>query len=924
MPAPLRRDVRLLGGLLGQVLEEAGGPELLADVERLRHATIALREAGQRQPGWARHPEHDRRRREVVELVAGFDLDRAESVARAFTVYLQLVNLAEERHRVRILRERGRGEGPVKDSLAAAVAAVRGDEGEAGLARLLGRLEVNPVLTAHPTEARRRAVVDALRRVGEQVDRLDDEPPGPPGSEVAEVRRRLLEEISILWRTAQLRDERPSPLDEVRSLMSVFDESLFRLVPKVYRELDQALAGDAAGTVPPAFGAWLRWGSWVGGDRDGNPTVTAEVTRATLAIHADHLLRGLEAATRRIGRSLTAAASTTPPSPALSASLGADAADLPTAVAAIRKRSPGEPHRQKLLLAAERLAATRAVLAPSAHWLAAASQSRGSGDGQDAASAYPGPDAFLADLRLVQASLVAAGAPRLAYGELQHLVWQTETFGFHLASLEVRQHASVHAHAVRELAGGISEAAALDRLASDGWPATTDPGACSEQTREVLATLRAMAELQERHGPAACRRYVVSFTRAAADVAAVRALARLAVPDGSLALEVVPLFESRADLQAATTVLDEYLALPGVAAELDGRGRRLEVMLGYSDSAKDAGFLAANLALYRAQGALAAWARDNHVELVLFHGRGGALGRGGGPANRAVRGQAPGSVAGRFKVTDQGEVIFARYGNPAIGHRHLEQVTNAVLLASTPAAEAALRRAGQRFAEPAERMAAASERAYRALVAQPGFAEFFARVTPIDEISRLPLGSRPARRDAGGAAAMDLASLRAIPWVFAWGQTRCNLPGWYGLGSGLQAVAEPPGGLEVLRAMHAEWPFFASLLENAEMSLAKADPMIAELYLDLGGRPELKAMIAEEYRRTRALVLAVGGGTHLLDRRPILRRAVALRNPYVDALSFIQVRALATLRSDGKDARRMAELVLLTAGGVAAGLQNTG
>src|SRR6266540_1662709 len=322
MPAPLRRDVRLLGGLLGQVLEEAGGPELLADVERLRHATIALREGGQ--PGWARHPEHDARRREVVELVAGFDLGRAESVARAFTVYLQLVNLAEERHRVRILRERGRGEEPVKDSLAAAVAAVCGDEGEAGLARLLGRLEVNPVLTAHPTEARRRAVVDALRRVGEQVDRLDD--PRLSASEEADVRRRLLE--------------------EVRSLMSVFDESLFRLVPAVYRELDQAMAGTAAGTGPPAFGAWLRWGSWVGGDRDGNPTVTAEVTRATLAIHADHLLRGLEAATRRIGRSLTAAASSTPPSSALSASLAADAADLPAAVAGVGAGG-GRPRRAR-------------------------------------------------------------------------------------------------------------------------------------------------------------------------------------------------------------------------------------------------------------------------------------------------------------------------------------------------------------------------------------------------------------------------------------------------------------------------------------------------------------------------------------------------------------------------------------------------
>jgi phosphoenolpyruvate carboxylase len=588
-------------------------------------------------------------------------------------------------------------------------------------------------------------------------------------------------------------------------------------------------------------------------------------------------------------------------------------ADLPAAAAAIRKRAPGEPHRQKLLLAAERLAATRSVL------------TGGGTDAAAAAGAYPGPEAFVADLRLAQASLVAAGAPRLAYGELQHLVWQAETFGFHLASLEVRQHASVHAEAMRELAGDAAgDAAAMDRLAGDGWPAAADPQGRSEQTREVLATLRVMAELQQRHGQAACRRYVVSFTRSAADLAAVRALARLAVPDGSLALEVVPLFESRTDLQAATKVLAGYLALPGVAAELDGRGRRLEVMLGYSDSAKDAGFLAANLALYQAQGALAAWARDNAVDLVLFHGRGGALGRGGGPANRAVRGQAPGSVAGRFKVTDQGEVIFARYGNPGIGKRHLEQVTNAVLLASMPSAEAALRRAGRRFAEPAEHMAAASEHAYRALVSQPGFAEFFATVTPIDEISRLPLGSRPARRETGAAGAHDLASLRAIPWVFAWGQTRCNLPGWYGLGSGLEAVAERPDGLQLLRAMHADWPFFASLLENAEMSLAKADPMIAELYLDLGGRPELKAMIAEEYRRTRTLVLAVRDGAHLLDRRPVLRRAVTLRNPYVDALSFIQVRALAGLRSGAADSRRMAELVLLTAGGVAAGLQNTG
>jgi phosphoenolpyruvate carboxylase len=917
MPAPLRRDVRLLGSLLGQVLEEAGGPELLADVERLRHATIALRGATD---------NRESRRREVVELVAGFDLDRAEEVARAFTVYLQLVNLAEERHRVRTLREHGHGDGLVKDSLAAAVASIRASDGEEVLRRLIDRLLVNPVLTAHPTEARRRAVVDALRRVGEQVDRLDD--PRLSSSEAADVRRRLLEEVSILWRTAQLRRERPSPLDEVRSVMSVFDESLFRLVPMVYRGLDHALSGDEAGAREPEFGTWLRWGSWVGGDRDGNPNVTATVTRATLAIHADHLLRGLEAATRRIGRSLTASSAATPPSAELTASLAADAADIPAEAEAVRRRSPDEPHRQKLLLAAERLAATRAVLVDEPERSATPPPGEPEDDEvlgppRSAAHAYQGPEAFLADLRLVQASLAAAGAARLAYGELQHLIWQAETFGFHLASLEVRQHAAVHAEAVRELAGGAAtDALALDRLATGGWPATTDPDNCSEQTREVLATLGVMAELQASHGTEACRRYVVSFTRSAADLAAVRALGRLAVPDGSLVLDVVPLFESRADLQAAPEVLDEYLALPGVAADLDARGRRLEVMLGYSDSAKDAGFLAANLALYRAQGVLARWTRNKRVDLILFHGRGGALGRGGGPANRAVRGQAPGSVASRFKVTDQGEVIFARYGNPAIGHRHLEQVTSAVLLASTPSAEAALREAEERFAGPAERMAAASERAYRELVSQPDFAEFFARVTPIEEISRLPLGSRPARRQ-GGSQAADLDSLRAIPWVFAWSQTRANLPGWYGLGSGLAAVADEPGGLDLLRAMQADWPLFASLVENAEMSLAKADPMIAELYLDLGGRPELTGMVADEYRRTRSLLLAVTGGARLLDRRPVLRRAVDLRNPYVDALSFIQVRALAELRA-GEDPARLADLVLLTVNGVAAGLQNTG
>ncbi|HUH07630.1 MAG TPA: phosphoenolpyruvate carboxylase [Egibacteraceae bacterium] len=884
-PPALRRQVRLLGEMLGQVLQESGGTELLADVERLRRAAIALR----------REPVQDRRR-EVIEIVAGFDLARAEQVASAFTTYFQLINLAEEHHRVRTLRERGRGADVVSESLAAAVRQIREEESEGVLAGLLARLSITPVLTAHPTEARRRAVVDAIQRVALQLERLDE--PGLAHSEEADVRRRLLEEITILWRTAQLRQDRPTPLYEVRRVMAVFDETLFRLVPAVYRELDRALAPDTVGTRPPQFEPFLEWGSWVGGDRDGNPTVTADVTRDAMAIQAEHVLRGLENATRRIGRSMSASATSTPPSRELLAALERDEAAHPASAQALRERAGGEPHRRKLTLCAERLAATRT----------------GAGAG------YAGAEEFLVDLRIVQESLAGAGAARLAYGELQHLIWQAQTFGFHLASLEIRQHSEVHARILEELIPGASgDAELLDRIALQGWQSVTPQ---SDEAREALATIRVMAELQQRYGPRACHRYVVSFTRSAADIVAVRALARLAVPDG-LRIDVVPLFETRADLDAAPRVLDELLGLPGERPRLEVGGRRMEVMLGYSDSAKDAGYLSANLTLFAAQGALAQWARRSDVALTLFHGRGGAVGRGGGPTNRAVRGQAPGSVSARFKITEQGEVIFERYRNIHIARRHVEQVTNAVLVASTPRAERALTAGAEQYAEVAEQMAKVSERVYRDLVEQEGFAEFFSQVTPSPELSELLIGSRPSRRKSGG----DLASLRAIPWVFAWTQSRCNLAGWYGLGSGLEAVAGEPGGLQTLREMYRDWPFFTSLIENAELSLVKADMQIAELYLALSDRAGFAAAIRAEYETTVSTVLAVAEHERLLQSRPVLRRAVDLRNPYVDALSFIQLRCLSALRrgiDDPHEAARVADLTLITVNGVAAGLQNTG
>jgi phosphoenolpyruvate carboxylase len=882
VPEAMRRDVRLLGDLLGEVLRESGGQDLLDDVERLRHAVIAARRGG---------PALD----EISEMVTAWPLERAETVAHAFTVYFHLANLAEEHQRIRTLRERDTGDQPVRESLADAVATIRAQHGFGRVTSLLAVLSVHPVLTAHPTEARRRAVTEALRRIGALLSSLDDERLG--ASERFEVRRRLREEIDLLWRTSALRAAAMQPLDEVRAAMTAFDETLFRVVPVLYRSLDRALCGPASGRVTSPAPAFLRFGSWIGGDRDGNPFVTADVTRRTAVIQAEHALRALENATERIGRALTVHVGTPPAGPGMAQAIAVVRSAHPELLTQIMERSPEEPFRVYLLYAARRLRATR----------------MGLDDETAPGLAYPGPEQFIADLRLVQRELARAGAPRQAFGELQHLVWQAETFGFHLAELEIRQHSAVHAQALRELISG------------DPQPEL------SERTREVVATFQAMAWLQARFGASACRRYVVSFTRSAADVAAVYELARRSIPDGCLPqLDVVPLFESGADLENATRVLDEMLLLEPVAARLAVTGRRLEVMLGYSDSAKELGPVSATLRLFAAQQRLTRWAEVNDVRLTLFHGRGGALGRGGGPAGRAVLAQPPGSVGGRFKVTEQGEVIFARYGHPAIAQRHLEQVASAVLLTSAGLAQPDL--AGDRFRELADRMDAGALRAYRALVEADGFAGWFARVSPLEEIGAMRIGSRPARR--GVAAVTGLDDLRAIPWVFAWAQTRVNLPGWFGLGSGLAAVAtggqggegEEGGedGLEELREAYRNWPLLAVLLDNAEMSLAKTDRRIAARYLALGGRDDLTAVVLDEYDLTRELVLRVTGHGRLLADRRVLSRAVALRDPYVDALSLLQLRALAALRDAGEDRERLQRLLLLTVNGVAAGLQNTG
>jgi phosphoenolpyruvate carboxylase len=842
MPGPLRADVRLLGELLGQVLQEYGGPDLLGDVERLRAVTIhAHGEVGEAALDQAE------------EIVASFTPTRAEEVARAFTCYFHLVNLAEEYHRVRALRARGsEPPGKAEESLPAAITALAGEVGEEEAARRLAAIEFRPVLTAHPTEARRRAVASAIRRISVLVAERDDNRLGPAALD--DNRRRLLGEIDGLWRTAQLRTHKPSPLDEVRTALGIFDETLFDVLPVVYRRLDNWLLGESSGIARPQTPAFVRLGSWIGADRDGNPFVTAQVTRSAAEIASLHALMGYENVAARLARTMTQDDTLTPPSAEMQALwtryvelLGADVA------AYLSVRSHKESYRRVLLGMEARLADTR-LGGPLAY--------------RDVAE-------FAAELAVIQRSLLEAGAPRAAYADLQHLIWQVETFGFHLAELEVRQHSQVHAETLAEIeqAGGRTDG--LD-----------------ERSAEVLEVFRVMAELQERFGPDSCRRYIVSFTRTAADIAAVHELARHALGAAAdhLTLDVIPLFETFADLNASVEILDQMIALPQVQERLARTGRRMEVMLGYSDSSKDVGPVSAILALYDAQRRIAEWARAHDIRLTLFHGRGGALGRGGGPANRAVLAQPPGSVDGRFKLTEQGEVIFARYGNPEIAARHIEQVAAATLLASAPSRQERNARAAERYAGLASSLDAAARARYHELVHADGFAQWFAQVTPLEEIGLLAIGSRPARR---GLSVSSLEDLRAIPWVFAWTQARINLTGWFGLGTALAAVGDVDG----LRAAYREWPLFATMVDNVEMSLAKTDPRMASRYLALGDRDDLAGLVLDEMALTSEWVLAVTDQERLLAGRRVLGRAVQLRNPYVDALSLLQLRALRGLRA---------------------------
>lgn len=824
--------------------------------------------------------------RQAVSLIDALPLDQAQVVVRAFGAFFHLANLSEESYRVETLREQERivsMDAPVDSSneLVVAYSRLLDEVGPERAAELLGRLEFHPVFTAHPTEARRKAVEGKIRRIAA----LLDEHSRLGGSALVENERRMLQEIDALVRTSPTALEKPTPLQEADTIIDIFDNTLFEVVPQVYRRFDDWVLGERAGSVPPVCPAFFRPGSWIGSDRDGNPNVTAKVSRRVAAKYFEHMVSTLAEECRRVGRSLTLEASHTPPSEELMNLWGHQVEMSETITARVAAELSFEPHRAVMLVMAVRLEGTAA---------------------RNADIRYASAEELLDDLRTVQDSLARAGAVRAAYGPVQTLIWQVETFGFHLVEMEFRQHSVVHERALADIrARGVR-------------------GALNPETREVLDTFRAIGSIQKRYGQKMARRYIVSFTKRAGHVADVYELARLAFAhaDDVPELDVIPLFEQLEDLEGCIGVLDGMLALPDVQRRLAQTGRRMEIMLGYSDSSKDAGPVTATLALHSAQERIARWAERNDIDLVLMHGRGGAVGRGGGPANRAVLAQPKGSVNCRFKVTEQGEVIFARYGNRALALRHVEGVAAATLLNSAPSVERVNTEAAERYADMAARLDGEAHRSYRELLHADEFAPWFSAVTPLAEVGLLPIGSRPAKR---GLGARSLDDLRTIPWVFSWSQARINLAAWYGFGSACEAL----GDLELLRRAYREWPLFSTFVDNVEMSIAKTDARIAKMYLALGDRDDLAQTVFQKLQLTRSWVLAIVGDEWPLEHRRVLGCAIRVRNPYVDALSIAQVRALRVVRTrrDDLSEEEKAEylaLILATVTGVSAGLQNTG
>ncbi len=907
---PLREDIRRLGRILGDTLRSQEGPALFELVEQVRRTAVQF----------VRHND-PQARAAMAALLDPLSQDQAQVVVRAFSYFLQLANIAEDEHHLRRRRAHDlAGSPPREGSLPHALDRLATDGVSAqALAETLARALVAPVLTAHPTEVQRQSLIQNHRLIARLLDERERQQLTP--DEAADNDAGLSDAVLRMWQTRLLRPVRLSVLDEVRNGIGHFQDTFFTELPRLYLQAERQLAQrfpDRAWQLPPL----LRVGSWIGGDRDGNPFVTAETLRDAMRLQSSLVLAHYQDEVHALGGELALSELLVQPTPELRALAGRSPDRSP--------QRADEPYRRALIGIFARLAATVRQLDPGT------APRHGVAD----AEPYPDADALGADLAVIASSLRSHGSAALADGRLARLQRAVQVFGFHLAPIDLRQNADVHVRTVAELlaqAGrcanylGLPEDQRIALLADElgsTRPLRSPYLPYSDETRAELAIFDTARDIKAHYGDAAIVNCIISKTDGVSDLLELALLLKESGllrpgPTPGLAVNPIPLFETIEDLQQSARTMDALFHLPCYRTLVAARGDEQEVMLGYSDSNKDGGFLTSGWALYQAEIALVRVCQAHGVRLRLFHGRGGSVGRGGGPSYHAILAQPPGAVSGQIRLTEQGEVISAKYGTPESGRRNLE-----VLLAAT--LEASLARPGDTTADAPfhavmDELSQRAFQAYRALVYEtPGFATYFQQSTVVSEIAALNIGSRPSARKAS----QRIEDLRAIPWVFSWSQCRLMLPGWYGFGSAVEGyLREHPEALATLRQMAKSWSFFASLLSNMDMVLAKTDLAIASRYAELVVDVQLRTQVFErlcaEWELTRRHLLAILEQDDFLAENRTLAQSLRLRSPYMDPLNHLQVELLKRYRA-GDTHPRLVTGIHITINGIASGLRNSG
>ena len=923
--APLRRDVRSLGMLLGEVLREQAGEELFAQVEELRLGTIQRREAEAQADGQAAALSAAVHAAHAMALVHKLPVERALLLTRAFGFYFELINLAETNHRKRrrLALQLSGDANRQRGSLAGTLKAMRrvGVSAEEAL-DWLRKVLVVPVFTAHPTEVARRSVMFKRRRIGELLEALDRIP--LPEEDLARLEEAVLAEITSLWQTDEVRSRRPTVYDEIKMGLDYYDVSIFATLPSLYREIAAALKSSYGLEIEVhELPQVLAFGSWIGGDRDGNPFVTPEVTRNAIQLAREHLLHFYDGQLQVVIDLLSTSAQQEPVSEALRARLD----EYESHIRTVETQAYGqffefELYRRFLICVRARLRRTLHHGGPVTAQLARPSALAESQEMlAQVLSAYGSAKEFGADLETLRTSLAANRGLRIARNLIDPLLLLARTFGLHLHTLDIRQHARVHAVALKEAIADSMEAEL--------------PGRLSAETASVLETFRVIAEVKASKTPEVIRHYVISGATCVEDVLAVVRLGRLAgvklegSEHGDPGVMPVPLFESIEDLQNASEVCRELWAREDYRELLKSWGNKQEVMLGYSDSNKDGGMLTSTWEIFRAHRALHTVAHEAGLQLRLFHGRGGTVGRGGGPTHRAIFAQPLDSFDGQLRITEQGEVLNFKYADVVLAERNLELMIAASLdaLARPNARDPQGHFTGvlkPEWEQALDRLSVLAYEFYKEhILDDPGLLEYFEQSTPMAELEHAKIGSRPSKRKGS----LSLTTLRAIPWVFGWTQSRLLIPAWFGVGAAVEQYLTEGGDLAILHTMAKEFPLFIDLVRNVEMALGKVDLGTARLYSTLVEDEKLRTRVyagfEAEYQRTVSAVLVITRQSVLLESNQVLARSIKLRNPYVDPMHLIQVDLLRRKRA-GEDTPEVNRAIAATISGISAGLRNTG